>query len=70
MKVKFKIDELLKKRNLSINQLRIKSGLSLSVVQNIVNNKVQQVSIIVLLKLTKVLEVKLEELFEIEEEEK
>lgn len=69
MKVKFKIDELLKKRDLSVNQLRIKSGLSLSVVQNIVNNKVQQVSIIVLLKLTKVLEVKLEELFEIEEEE-
>lgn len=68
MKVKFKIDELLKKRDLSVNQLRIKSGLSLSVVQNIVNNKVQQVSIIVLLKLTQVLEVKLEELFEIEEE--
>lgn len=68
MKVKFKIDELLKQRNLSVNQLRIKAGLSLSVVQNIVNNKVQNVSIIVLLKLAKTLEVEVSELYEIEEE--
>lgn len=68
MKIKFKINKILKHRNLSVNQLRIKAGLSLSVVQNIVNNKVQNVSIIVLLKLAKALEVKLEELYEIEEE--
>lgn len=69
MKIKFKINKILKHRNLSVNQLRIKAGLSLFVVQNIVNNTVQNVSIIVLLKLSKALEVKLEELYEIEEEE-
>lgn len=69
MKVKYKLLNIRKEKNISQNELSKKACVGLQSITRIEKGKAQEVSLITLLKLAKTLEVEVTELYEEIEEE-
>lgn len=62
--IKIHLDELLKKRNVSLNQLSFRAEMQRTQIRNYRDNKIQRLDIDILLRLCYVLECDLSELIE------
>lgn len=69
MKLRFKLKEVRIRKNMTYRTLAKLSGVSTRTIVNIEQNIAQKVPMITLLKIVKILEVKAEDLYEIDESE-